>query len=70
MSKKNILIDMSATIIHHGHIRLLKRASRYGDVFVGLTVDRDLLKFKNINPEASSAGVAHSTKGITLGCPE
>ena len=48
---KRVLVDMSASIIHHGHIRLLKKASKYGDVFVGLTIDRDLLKFKNINPE-------------------
>ena len=25
MKKKRILVDMSASIIHHGHIRLLKK---------------------------------------------
>ena len=39
---KKILVDMSASIIHHGHIRLLKKASNFGDVIVGLTTDRDL----------------------------
>jgi len=42
---------MSATIIHHGHIRLLKKASKYGKVIVGLTRDKDLIKHKKINPE-------------------
>ncbi len=32
--KKNILVDLSATIIHHGHIRLLKKASKLGKVIV------------------------------------
>ena len=48
---KKILVDMSASIIHHGHIRLLKKASNFGDVIVGLTTDRDLKKFKKIDPE-------------------
>ncbi len=30
--KKCILVDMSATLIHHGHIRLLKEASQRGEV--------------------------------------
>lgn len=42
---------MSASIIHHGHIRLLKKASKFGEVIVGLTTDKDLKKFKKINPE-------------------
>ena len=28
MNKKKILVDMSATIIHNGHIRLLKKAKK------------------------------------------
>tara|TARA_B100000989_G_C19532628_1_gene470958 strand:- start:5382 stop:5783 length:402 start_codon:yes stop_codon:yes gene_type:complete len=48
---KKILVDMSASIIHHGHIRLLKKASKFGEVIVGLTTDKDLKKFKKINPE-------------------
>ena len=48
---KKILVDMSASIIHHGHIRLLKKASNFGKVIVGLTTDRDLKKFKKIDPE-------------------
>ena len=29
---------MSATLIHHGHIRLIKKANKYGDVIIALTI--------------------------------
>ena len=51
--KKRIMVDMSATIIHHGHIRLLKKASRYGDVIVGLTTDKEIFNKKGYKPELS-----------------
>ena len=49
--KKKILVDMSATLIHHGHIRLLKKASNLGDVIVALTKDSQIKKHKGYNPE-------------------
>ena len=49
--KKRIMVDMSATIIHHGHIRLLKKASEYGDVVVGLTSDDEITAKKGYQPE-------------------
>ena len=42
--KKRILVDLSATILHHGHIRLLKKASKKGQVFVALTSDKEIKK--------------------------
>ena len=45
------MVDMSATIIHHGHVRLLKKAFEYGDVIVGLTTDEEILKAKGYKPE-------------------
>ena len=45
------MVDMSATIIHHGHIRLLKNAFEYGDIIVGLTTDDEILKAKGYTPE-------------------
>ena len=43
---KKVLVDMTCSIIHHGHIRILKRASKYGKVIVGLTKDKEILKYK------------------------
>ena len=42
---------MSATLIHHGHIRLLKEASKRGDVIVALTSDEEIIKHKGYEPE-------------------
>ena len=49
--RKRILVDMSISILHHGHIRLLKKASNYGKVYVALATDKEIKKFKNIKPE-------------------
>ena len=51
MKNKKILVDMSATLIHHGHIRLLKKASRFGNVYVALTRDKEIKKHKGYIPE-------------------
>ena len=50
--KKKILLDMSATILHHGHIRLIKKASKYGKVVIGLTKDAQIKKFKGYTPKS------------------
>ena len=49
--KKRILVDLSATILHHGHIRLLKKASKLGEVWVALTSDKEIKKKKENIPE-------------------
>ena len=50
-SKKRIMVDMSATLIHHGHVRLLKKAAKHGNVIVGLTTDEEILTKKGYQPE-------------------
>tara|TARA_B100001057_G_scaffold446700_1_gene485519 strand:+ start:17483 stop:17887 length:405 start_codon:yes stop_codon:yes gene_type:complete len=49
--KKKICVDMSCSIIHHGHIRILKKASKFGQVVVALTSDSEIKKHKKIIPE-------------------
>lgn len=49
--KKKIMIDMSSTLIHHGHIRLIKKARKYGDLTIGLTTDKQIKKYKGYLPE-------------------
>ena len=44
---------MSCTLIHHGHIRLIKKAKSYGDIIIGLTTDKQIKKFKGYYPELS-----------------
>ena len=45
-NKKNIMADMTCSILHHGHIRLLKKAAKLGNVTVALTSDKEVLKHK------------------------
>ena len=49
--KNTILVDMSATLIHHGHIRLLRKANKLGKVIVALTSDEEILKYKGYKSE-------------------
>ncbi len=44
------MVDMSVTLLHHGHIRLLKKAAEYGEVVVGLATDKDIQKYKGHTP--------------------
>jgi glycerol-3-phosphate cytidylyltransferase len=48
---KRIMVDMSATLIHHGHVRLLKQAKQHGNVIVALTTDDEIEKKKGYVPE-------------------
>ena len=51
MEKKKVLVDMSFTIPHHGHIRLIKKANKLGNVIVALTSDSEIKKKKGYKPE-------------------
>ena len=45
-----VLVDMSLTSLHHGHIRLLRKASLLGHVVVALCSDDEILKAKGFLP--------------------
>lgn len=47
IKNKKILVDMTCSIIHHGHVRLLKKASKYGKVIIALTSDKEIVKYKH-----------------------
>jgi cytidyltransferase-like protein len=51
MKKKRVLVDMSFTIPHHGHIRLIKKANKLGNVIIALTSDSEIKKKKGYKPE-------------------
>ena len=46
--KKKVYVGLSIDIIHEGHINILKTASKYGDVIVGLLTDEAISSYKNI----------------------
>lgn len=52
---KRIMVDMSATLIHHGHMRLLRAAKEHGHVIVALTTDEEIRSKKGYEPELDFA---------------
>ena len=48
MKRKIVYVGLSADILHKGHINILKTASTYGDVVVGLLTDKAIASYKNI----------------------
>tara|TARA_B100000963_G_scaffold343572_1_gene345553 strand:+ start:2516 stop:2920 length:405 start_codon:yes stop_codon:yes gene_type:complete len=48
---KKVMVDMSATLIHHGHVRLIKEAAKHGEVIIALTTDEEIEKNKGYTPE-------------------
>ncbi len=43
---KTVYIAISADILHHGHINLIKKASEYGDLIVGVLTDEAIATYK------------------------
>jgi len=52
---KRIMVDMSVTLIHQGHIRLLRAAKEFGHVVVALTTDDEIRAKKGYEPELDFA---------------
>tara|TARA_S200000501_G_C20808804_1_gene737436 strand:- start:257 stop:1564 length:1308 start_codon:yes stop_codon:yes gene_type:complete len=44
----NVYVGMSIDILHHGHINILEKASRYGKVIVGLLSDKAIVTGKRV----------------------
>ena len=63
---KRIMVDMSATLFHHGHIRLIKKASELGDVVIGLTTDEEIETKKGYSPELSFENRKEILESIAL----
>ncbi len=41
-----VFLSMAVDLLHHGHIRILNKASKYGSVVVGLMTDKALVAYK------------------------
>ena len=48
MSKKKVYTAFSIDVLHEGHINILKEASKYGDVIVGLLTDKAVASYKRL----------------------
>ena len=45
---KTVYIAVSADILHHGHINLIKKASEYGNLIVGVLTDEAIATYKRL----------------------
>ena len=47
-NKKKVYVAFAADILHEGHINILKKASKLGDVTVGLLTDTAIASYKKL----------------------
>ena len=46
--KKKVYIALSGDILHHGHINLINKAKKYGDLTIGLLTDKAVMEKKRL----------------------
>ena len=46
--KKTVYFAFSEDLLHEGHKKILKYASKFGDVTVGLLTDSAIIEYKNL----------------------
>lgn len=59
-----VMVDMSVTLLHHGHVRLLRHAKELGTVIVGLTGDEEVFRRKGYLPELPFAARKEMLEGL------
>lgn len=66
MNRKKVYVAMSADILHIGHLNLLKEASKYGDVTVGVLTDKAIASYKRLPflPYETRSKTVESIKGV------
>jgi len=72
LRKKKVYVGMCADFIHHGHIRVIKTASKLGDVIVGLLTDKAIASYKRV-PLLSfkeRKEIIENIKGVTKVIPQ
>ena len=47
-NKKKVYVAFAADILHEGHINILKAASQFGDVTVGLLTDKAITSYRQL----------------------
>lgn len=48
MKEKTVYVGMSADLIHPGHLNIIKEASKYGNVIVGVLTDKAIASYKRL----------------------
>ena len=67
---KKVYIGMSADLIHPGHLNIIKKASEYGELTVGVLTDKAIASYKRL-PYMSyeqRAEIVINIKGVETLC--
>lgn len=64
--RPRVMVDMSATLIHHGHIRLLKKAAEIGEVVVALTSDDEVKKPRDMCLNSTLQSERKSLRALSM----
>lgn len=69
---KKVYIAMSADIIHHGHLNVIKEANKYGEVIVGLHTDKVISEYwrNPVMKYEERKTVVESIKGVSKVIPQ
>ena len=72
MTSKKVYVGMSADLIHPGHMNILKKASVFGDITVGLLTDKAIASYKRmpLMEYALRKEVIENIKGVTKVIPQ
>jgi phosphoenolpyruvate phosphomutase len=64
---KKVYVGMSADLIHHGHINIIKEASKLGNVVVGLLTDKAISSYKRLPylPYEQRIKIIENIKGVS-----
>ena len=70
--KKTVYCAMSADILHIGHLNILKEASKYGNLTVGILTDKAIASYKRLPflPYETRSQTVESIKGVKEVIPQ
>lgn len=70
--KKTVYVGMSADLVHHGHLNILKVARELGDVTVGLLTDKAVASYKRLPylTYEQRREIVENIKGVTRVVPQ
>ena len=46
--RKTIYLSLAADIIHSGHLNIIKKAKKYGNIIIGLMTDKAISEYKSL----------------------
>ena len=65
-------VAMSADLLHQGHINIIKEATKYGEVIIGLLTDKAIASYKRVPYMTydERKAVIEQVKGVTKVIPQ